>query len=99
MPPFRNPFNRRPANLSGLGPVNDENARPGSNGNAKALDGERPSYSGSRASSGISINKSVKEPDEFKMSGTLALRRTRNGSPEAFIGWRVGLTGSYSRQR
>ena len=75
MPPFRNPFNRRPgpAALSGLGPVNDENARPASNGSpAKPLSSaaeERPGYGSSRTSSGISIARSNKEPDEFKLSG------------------------------
>ena len=71
MPPFRNPFNRRPAPLSSLPPVNDENARPGSaNGPVKAAD-ERPTNGASRTSSGVSIPKTKKEPDEFKMSGTI----------------------------
>ena len=77
MAPFRNPFNRRPAALSGLGPVTDENARPNGDLSAtKAVAGEneRPGYAGSRASSGISITKPRKEPDEFKMSGIVSLR-------------------------
>ena len=69
MAPFRNPFNRRPAALSGLGPVSDENARPGSNGQVAKAEGDRPGYAGSRAPSAISITRSTKEPDEFKMSG------------------------------
>ena len=72
MPPFRNPFNRRPAALSGLGgPVTDENARPASNGAVVKPTSaeEQPGYGSSRGSSALSIPRASKEPDEFKMSG------------------------------
>jgi len=65
MPPFRNPFGKKPPVANGTGPTNDENARPslGVQDNAS-----QSSYAGSRASSSLSIKKK-EEPSEYKLSG------------------------------
>lgn len=64
MPPFRNPFStKKPSAANGLEPVNDENARPLSNG-ASAADGQTP-----RPSVALSIKGNRDEPNEFKLSG------------------------------
>jgi hypothetical protein len=61
MPPFRNPFSvRKPTN--DLEPVNDENARPLSNG--APADGQTP-----KPSIALSIKGNRDEPNEFKLSG------------------------------
>ncbi len=61
MPPFRNPFStRKPAATTGLEPVNDENARPLSNG---ATD------QAAKPSLALSIKGNKEEPNEFKLSG------------------------------
>ena len=65
MAPFRNPFNRRPTQLT---TVNDENAPP-ANGATKSP--EARTSLGSRTSSVLSIKTNNKPPDEFKLSGTL----------------------------
>jgi hypothetical protein len=71
MPPFRNPFNRRPPALNSIG-ATDENTPP-NNGQLKS-----PNASGlnSRTSSSLSIKRN-KEPDEFKLSGKLHKRSQR----------------------
>ena len=66
MPPFRNPFNKRPP-VNGLTPAQDENVRPslGAGGDDAS---QKSSYAGSRASSALSIKKKD-EPNEYKLSG------------------------------
>lgn len=68
MPPFRNPFVRRPPPINGITNGVDENTPPTKD--KLVSPSERPGYSSSRASSAVSI-KPPKEPDEFKMSGKL----------------------------
>ena len=64
MPPFRNPFStKKPTSTSGLEPVNDENARPLSNGSSVA-DGQPP-----KSSLALNVKGSREEPNEFKLSG------------------------------
>lgn len=62
MPPFRNPFGKKPP-ANGL--LHDENTPPSK---LDAANGERPGYASSRASSTLSIRKK-EEPAEYKLSG------------------------------
>lgn len=66
MPPFRNPFNKRPP-VNGVTSTQDENVRPslGVGGDDAS---QKSSYAGSRASSALSIKKKD-EPNEYKLSG------------------------------
>lgn len=68
MPPFRNPFNKKPPVVNGLPTVADENFRPslGARGDQAS---ERSSYAGSRASSSLSIKPRKEETAEYKLSG------------------------------
>ncbi|KAL8689983.1 MAG: hypothetical protein Q9218_004468 [Villophora microphyllina] len=64
MPPFRNPFGRKPV-VNGTPLPHDENAPPSKlNGDAAS---QRPGYASSRASSSLSI-KRREEPSEYKLS-------------------------------
>ncbi|KAL9023662.1 MAG: hypothetical protein Q9180_008152 [Flavoplaca navasiana] len=65
MPPFRNPFGRKPPVVNGATSLQDENT-PSSKVNGDALS-QRPSYTSSRASSSLSI-KRREEPSEYKLS-------------------------------
>ncbi|KAL9120216.1 MAG: hypothetical protein Q9187_003230 [Circinaria calcarea] len=68
MPPFRNPFGRKPPPVNGTNPtIQDENRRPTANGVAKP--GLRPDDGVSRSSSALSIKPNKEEPNEFKLSG------------------------------
>lgn len=70
MPPFRNPFVKKPPVTNSATFVGDENTRPAAaNGFEKNL--SRPDYAGSRASSALSIKAGKQEPREFKLSGRL----------------------------
>ncbi|KAI4177259.1 MAG: hypothetical protein LQ348_005864 [Seirophora lacunosa] len=71
MPPFRNPFGRKPPTINGTTAPHDENTPPPKlNGDAAS---HKPSYSSSRASSSLSIKK-ANEPTEYKLSaGAIAL--------------------------
>ena len=66
MPPFRNPFNKRTP-VNGAAATEDENVRP-----SLSIGGDdasrKSSYTGSRASSALSIKKKD-EPNEYKLSG------------------------------
>ncbi|KAK4691272.1 hypothetical protein P7C71_g5691, partial [Lecanoromycetidae sp. Uapishka_2] len=64
MPPFRNPFGKKPQGANGTGPIIDENVRP-----SLGVQEHTPqsSYAGSRASSSMSIKKK-EEPSEYKLS-------------------------------
>ncbi|KAI4287345.1 MAG: hypothetical protein L6R35_003395 [Caloplaca aegaea] len=65
MPPFRNPFGRKPPTVNGTTAPHDENTPPPTlNGEAAS---NKPSYSSSRASSSLSIKK-TNEPTEYKLS-------------------------------
>ncbi|KAL8715263.1 MAG: hypothetical protein Q9220_001221 [cf. Caloplaca sp. 1 TL-2023] len=65
MPPFRNPFGRKPPVVSGVGSIHDENTPPSKlNGDATS---QRSDYASSRASSSLSIKKR-EEPSEYKLS-------------------------------
>ena len=68
MPPFRNPFNKKPPIVNGVPTVTDENVRPslGVRGDQAS---ERSSYTGSRASSSLSIKPRKEETAEYKLSG------------------------------
>lgn len=65
MPPFRNPFIRKPPPPNGVDSIQDENARP----NGVEKESPRSDYANSRASSSLSIKKK-EEPSEYKLSGT-----------------------------
>ncbi|KAL8982465.1 MAG: hypothetical protein Q9205_003033 [Flavoplaca limonia] len=65
MPPFRNPFGRKPPVVNGATSLQDENT-PSSKANGEPLS-QRPSYTSSRASSSLSI-KRREEPSEYKLS-------------------------------
>ena len=69
MPPFRNPFGKKPPVANGT-TVQDENARPPL---AVTRDGasQKSSYTESRASSSLSIKPKKEEPSEYKLSGKL----------------------------
>ena len=69
MPPFRNPFGKKPPVVNGS-VVQDENTRPplsvlGDQASQKS------SQAGSRASSSLSIKPRKEEPSEYKLSGKL----------------------------
>lgn len=66
MPPFRNPFGKKPL-VNGTTPTQDENVRPsyGAGGDEAS---QKSSFTGSRASSSLSIKKK-EEPSEYKLSG------------------------------
>ena len=66
MPPFRNPFNKRPP-VNGVTSTQDENVRPSLEVGGDGAS-QRSSYAGSRASSALSIKKKD-EPNEYKLSG------------------------------
>ncbi|KAL9071645.1 MAG: hypothetical protein Q9161_004070 [Pseudevernia consocians] len=68
MPPFRNPFNKKPPVVNGVPTFADENVRPslGVRGDQAS---ERSSYTGSRASSSLSIKPRKQETAEYKLSG------------------------------
>lgn len=67
MPPFRNPFGRKPPVVNGATSVEDENTRPSApNGIEKKS--PRPDYAASRASSSLSIKGRKEEPSEYKLS-------------------------------
>ncbi|KAL9580801.1 MAG: hypothetical protein Q9212_004280 [Teloschistes hypoglaucus] len=65
MPPFRNPFNRKPPVVNGATLPNDENAPPQKLNEDGAS--QRSGYASSRASSSLSIKKR-EEPSEYKLS-------------------------------
>lgn len=67
MPPFRNPFNKKPPVANGLAHVQDENVRPSL---APDNASQKSSYAGSRTSSSMSIKPRKEETNEFKLSGT-----------------------------
>ena len=70
MPPFRNPFGRKPPVVNGATSVEDENTPPAApNGIEKET--PRPDYAASRASSSLSIKGRKEEPSEYKLSGTV----------------------------
>ncbi|KAL8948143.1 MAG: hypothetical protein Q9222_005642 [Ikaeria aurantiellina] len=65
MPPFRNPFGRKPPVVNGVSSIQDENTPPSKlNGDATS---QRSDYASSRASSSLSIKKR-EEPSEYKLS-------------------------------
>lgn len=68
MPPFRNPFNKKPPVVNGVPTIADENVRPslGVRGDHAS---EKSSYTGSRASSSLSIKPRKEETAEYKLSG------------------------------
>ena len=68
MPPFRNPFGRRPP------PTNDPTLGQGENTPAAPLNGQakepqRSDFTASRTSSALSVKANKDEPNEFKLSG------------------------------
>lgn len=68
MPPFRNPFNKKPpVVVNGVSTIADENVRPslGARGDQAS---ERSSYTASRASSSLSIKPRKEENAEYKLS-------------------------------
>ncbi|KAL8636609.1 MAG: hypothetical protein Q9228_006010 [Teloschistes exilis] len=65
MPPFRNPFGRKPPVVNGTSLPNDENAPPPKLNEDGAS--QRSGYASSRASSSLSIKKR-EEPSEYKLS-------------------------------
>jgi hypothetical protein len=67
MPPFRNPFGKKPPVVNGT-PVQDENVRP-SLGVTGDQASQKSSYADSRASSSLSIKGRKEEPSEYKLSG------------------------------
>ena len=66
MAPFRNPFNKKPPVVNGISTANDENIRPSLG--VRGDNASQSSYTGSRASSSLSIKKK-EEPSEYKLSG------------------------------
>lgn len=73
MPPFRNLFNKKAPVVNGLPTTADENVRP-SLGVRGDYTSERSSYTGSRASSSLSIKPRKEETAEYKLSGSWAKR-------------------------
>lgn len=67
MPPFRNPFVRKPPTLNGGALAHDENTPPTSS-NGTEQPAQRLDFSLSRASSALSIKPNKQEPNEFKLS-------------------------------
>ena len=72
MPPFRNPFVKKPPTVNGLPFPHDENVSS-STPNGVENTSPRADYASSRASSTLSIKKK-EEPSEYKLSGTLPVR-------------------------
>ena len=70
MPPFRNPFGRKPPTANGV--VQDENIRP-SLANGINKEGAKSDGPNSRTSSALSIKAKRDEPSEYKLCGTLHL--------------------------
>ena len=68
MPPFRNPFNKKAPVVNGVPTTADENVRP-SLGVRSGQASERSSFTGSRASSSLSIKPRKEETAEYKLSG------------------------------
>ncbi|KAI4142202.1 MAG: hypothetical protein L6R39_005045 [Caloplaca ligustica] len=69
MPPFRNPFGRKPPIVNGRTTPHDENTPPSKlNGDAAS---QTSGYASSRASSSLSIKKRD-EPSEYKLSAFTA---------------------------
>lgn len=68
MPPFRNPFGRKPPVVNGTTTLQNENAPPTKFSGDDAS--QRSDYASSRASSSLSIKKR-EEPSEYKLSGKL----------------------------
>lgn len=66
MPPFRNPFVKKPPLVNG-GP--NENLRPNASEGSET-GSQRSDYADSRASSSLSIKGRKEEPSEYKLSGT-----------------------------
>ena len=67
MPPFRNPFGKKPPNVNGITPDQDENIPPTRpNG---LLNQGKDGTTASRTSSTLSIKPNKDEPNEFKLSG------------------------------
>lgn len=75
MPPFRNPFNKKPPVVNGVSTIADENVRPslGVRGDQAS---EKSSYAGSRASSSLSIKPRKEETAEYKLSGVCSKHST-----------------------
>ena len=74
MPPFRIPFtSKRSPVANGLDTsINDENARPGSNGaDVSSPYKDKPSLA-------LGVKGSKEEPNEFKMSCTTASHKTQS---------------------
>ncbi|KAL8676343.1 MAG: hypothetical protein Q9186_007131 [Xanthomendoza sp. 1 TL-2023] len=72
MPPFRNPFGRKPPVVNGPTSLQNENTPPSRlNGDTAS---ERPGYASSRASSSLSI-KRREEPSEYKLSAIPARQK------------------------
>lgn len=65
MPPFRNPFIRKPPPSNGVSNIQDDDTQA----NRLEKGSPRPDYASSRASSSLSIHKK-EEPIEYKLSGT-----------------------------
>ncbi|MCJ1336057.1 hypothetical protein MMC09_001332 [Bachmanniomyces sp. S44760] len=66
MPPFRNPFGKKPPNVNGITPDQDENIPPTRpNG---LLNQGKDGTTASRTSSTLSIKPNKDEPNEFKLS-------------------------------
>ena len=74
MPPFRNPFNKKPPVVNGVSTITDENSRPSLGAHSDQASG-RPSYAGSRASSSLSIKPRKEETAEYKLSGVCPMTR------------------------
>lgn len=73
MPPFRNPFNKKASLVNGAPTTADENVRP-SFGVRSDHTSDKSSYSGSRASSSLSIKPRKEETTEYKLSGVCPKR-------------------------
>ena len=74
MPPFRNPFGRKPPNAGGVAPtsIQDEETRPATQDLPE--DGiKRSDMTASRTSSAMSIKPSREEPSEYKLSGSSSI--------------------------
>lgn len=67
MPPFRNPFNKKAPIVNGVPTIADENIRPSLSVRGDQAS-ERSSYTGSRASSSLSIKPRKEETAEYKLS-------------------------------
>ncbi|KAL8929931.1 MAG: hypothetical protein Q9208_001075 [Pyrenodesmia sp. 3 TL-2023] len=65
MPPFRNPFGRKPPIVNGATTLQNENTPPTKLSGDNAS--QRSDYASSRASSSLSIKKRD-EPSEYKLS-------------------------------